>query len=103
MSAELQEIFTEVNAGLLETQAQIEDRTQPALSDETISLRIERDETNRLWRAQVPGIGQVGEASTLPNLLRLLADYLPRIGDAHGRDWHGYVETLPCQMRGDYW
>ena len=52
---------------------------------------------------KVPGIGDVGEASTLPNLLRLVADYLPRIGDAHGVDWHGYRDTLPCQMRGEYW
>lgn len=51
----------------------------------------------------MPGIGDVGEASTLPNLLRLVADYLPRIGDANGMDWHGYRDTLPCQMRGEYW
>ncbi len=74
-----------------------------AFSDDAFPIHVERDEANRLWLANVPGIGQVGEASTLPNLLRLLADYLPRIGDAHGRDWHGYAETLPCQMRGDYW
>ena len=40
---------------------------------------------------------------TVDEQQELLADYLPRIGDAHGRDWHGYAETLPCQMRGDYW
>ncbi len=74
-----------------------------ALGDDTIALHIERDEPNRLWRATVPGIGEVGEASTLPNLLRQLAEYMPRIGDSKGVDWHGYRDTLPSCMGGRYW
>src|SRR4051812_40695612 len=71
------------------------------------SLQVHRDEAARLWVGKVDGLpgDATAYASTLPALLQQLSQSIYDLAETHGHpewlDWYG--NTLPYQMRGDYW
>ena len=75
-----------------------------ALHPTVVVVRLQADDRARLWTAEIDGLpGPAAQGSTLPNALRALADTIPSLALVHGLDWSGYHDTLPCQLRGDYW